>query len=73
MTMRLTIKNEDEHRTATLQSYRFNPSDEAESSVPAHQTLIEIPPGKTVECWVHEHLKVVVRESKMSSSAEKKT
>lgn len=61
MTMRLTIKNEDETRTATIEVVDYYPVDEAGTSR-SEPTLVEIPPGETREQWIHGGRKIVVRE-----------
>jgi hypothetical protein len=61
MTMRLTIKNEDTNRTATIEVVDFNPADEVGSAAPSPATT-EVPPGETREVWIHSGRKAVLRE-----------
>lgn len=56
MTMRITIKNEDTHRTAKVAQVDGPRSDPAKQAV----ALTEIGPGESADFWIHSnrHLEI---------------
>lgn len=62
MTMKLTIKNEDQNRTAVVKTLDFHPGNSEPATVPVESATAEIAPGATAEFWIHSGRKLDVTE-----------
>jgi hypothetical protein len=64
MTMRLTIKNEDQSRTAVVKTIDTpsNVSTEYADKPDVEAATAEIAPGQTAEFWIHNGRKLDVTE-----------
>lgn len=66
MTMRLTIKNEDTQRTASVVTHNFLNGTEG---VATHEETQSIGPGESAEVWIHAHRRAVITEGPIAEPA----